>query len=184
MTRGGRVLVLSLLGIGVAWFFFRRSGVDSTMTGGVKYNELDLNAVTRTLLAETSFNRPETEQVGIVQVMVNRSRQNGVSLSEVAVPPGIPNWNNSDRFRERWEESVDYPQFDRARDFVKTVLDGGYQNPIGDRVQFLHPRGMPKCDGKSCPRGRECVDTVAGPRCLPLWSVGSNVITIDGARFS
>lgn len=184
MTRGSRVLVFSILGVGLSWFFFRRGGPGSLMTGGVKYNEIDLNAATRTLLAETSFNRPEQEMVGVVQVMVNRARQNGISLSEVAVPPGIPNWNNSEKFRERWEESIEYPQYNRARDFVKAVLDGGYQNPIGERVQFLHPRGMPKCDGESCPTGRECIDTVAGRRCLPEWSVGSNVITIDGARFS
>jgi len=182
MTRGGRVFFFSILGIGLAWFFFRKNS--GGMTGGMRYDEGDLNAVTRTLLAETSFNRPELEMVGIVQVIVNRAKSNGITLTEVSVPPGIPNWNSSAKFRERWEESTGYPQFSRARDFVEKVLDGGFQNPIGDRVQFLHPRGMPTCTGDNCPSGRSCVDTVAGLRCLPQWSTGANVLEIDGARFS
>jgi len=177
-------VVVAITGGLLAWFFFRRSPGGDGMTGGVPYDEGDLNAVTRLLLAETSFRRPEMEQVGVVQVAVNRAREDGHTLSEVAVPPGRPNWNKSQKFRDRWEESINYPQFPEARDFVEKVLDGGYTNPIGDRVQFLHPRGMPRCNGESCPRGRVCVDTVAGARCLPEWSVGSNVITIDGARFS
>jgi hypothetical protein len=182
--KGRDLAVIGLLGTALAWFFFRSGAGVPGMTGGVAYDEADLNAVTRLLLAETSFNRPEKEQIGVVMVAVNRARRDGSSLSTVAVPPGDPNWNASKKFRDRWEGSIDYPQFNRARDFVQSVLDGEHRNPIGDRTHFLHPRGMPRCDDGECPEGRTCVDTVAGRRCLPKWAVGSNVITVDGARFS
>ncbi len=179
MLRVKNALVYWVIGAGVSWFFFR----NWSRTGGVGYDDDALNAATRTLLAETSFARPQKEMIGVLQVGVNRSKK-GVPLVDVFTPPGEPNWNGSRTFKERWNDARSYPQWDKARAFTKRVLDGEYPNPIGDRVQFLHPRGMPRCNDGECPKGRVCVDTVAGKRCLPRWSLGANVKVIDGARFS
>lgn len=175
------VVVGGYLGWSRGWFLPR--------TGGVPYTDEELDGMTRLLLAETSFLRPENESVAIVQTAVNRSKKSGSILSAVT-PPGSPmNWNNSDKFRDKWNESKSYPQWDRTRVFVKKVLDGGYPNRIGDRTMFLHPRGMkrPNTKNKNCKglrRSKFKTSTTSGPRCLPKWSTGSSVVVIDGARFS
>jgi len=171
-------LLLPIFGLGLAWFFFKKMN----STGGVAYDNSSAEGLTRLLLAETSFNRPKKEMVGICQVAINRAKK-GTPLVDVVTPPGKPNWNASTKFRIRWNESINWPQYGRARRFVDSVLSGEFINPIGDRTQFLHPRGMPSCDGKNCPAGRVCSDTVAGKRCLPKWST-VNVKTVGGARFS
>ena len=172
--------VFAFFGFAGAWIFFKKK---FNRTGGIPYDSKDLDAVTRLILAETSFNRPHQETAMIIQVCVNRAKKSGLSLAQVCTPPGRPNWNNSKKFRQRWNESSGWPQFSRTQAFTAKVLDGGFENKIGGRVQFLHPRGMPKCVDGKCPPGRVCSNTVAGKRCLPRWSTVS-VKSIDGARFS
>ena len=145
-----------------------------------------IDAATRTLLAETSFNtrkHSKQELASILQVGINRARETGNPLA-VFTAPGVPNWNRSGKFRERWTEASGYPQWAAARAFVVQVFGGAYPNLIGDRKQFLHPAGMPKCVQGRCKPGRICADTTAGKRCLPRWSDDSLAVVIDKARFS
>lgn len=178
----------------MAWFALVVGGYLAWTRGwfsprtGMEYTEEELDGTTRLLLAETSFIRPKDEMIGIVQVAVNRAKKTGDLLS-VVVPPGRPNWNNSDKYRARWINSVKYRQWAKCKDFVKKVLDGGFPNRIGDRTMFLHPHGMkrPNEENRECKDNRNSkylVSTTAGRRCLPKWSTGSGVVVIDGARFS
>ena len=142
-----------------------------------------IDAATRTLLAETSFRQSPREMSSILQVGINRAKETG-DLLAVFTPPGKPNWNRSATFKRRWDEARGYPQWSKARAFVVDVFAGKYPNLIGDRKYFLHPAGMPKCQGQQCPRGRQCVNTTAGRRCLPTWSSDDVALVIDEARFS
>lgn len=146
-------------------------------------NDQVIDAATRTLLAETSFRQSPQEMSSILQVGINRAKKTG-DLLAVFTPPGKPNWNRSATFRKRWNESRSYPQWAKARAFVVDVFAGKYPNLIGDRQYFLHPAGMPKCQGQECPPGRDCVNTTAGRRCLPKWSSDDVALVIDEARFS
>jgi hypothetical protein len=195
-------------GLGIGGILLYRS-LKSSSSGGagiLPHNEADVDAVTRGLLVETSFNRDPDEMAQIIWVMANRAKKHGNSLAQVITPPGRPNWNKADDFREWFHAGprrYGKAKFDRAKVFVREVLSGKFPNRIGNRVQFLHPSGMPRCGG-DCPpgkawsrrskkcytcantRGRGCVQTGAGNRCLPKWSRDeyANIKTVGGGRFS
>ena len=130
-----------------------------------------------------------------------------ISLAKVIHPDtgGGKNWYGglSDSNRKRWDNAHKRKDFEYIKTFVKKILDGAsFQNEIGNRGHFLHPRGMPKCDGEPgspCGTGgrRVCVDTGPAPqgygkRCLPKWNIDGNtnmtgevaVVNIGNARFS
>lgn len=205
-----QITILALiLGAGFLVFRATRGPVSDGQSSGsviLPHDEDDVDAVTRGLLVETSFARNRNEMAQIIWVMVNRAKKHGNSLKTVITPPGRPNWNRADNYRDWFYAGpARYGQdrFDRAKVFVREVLAGDFPNTIGGRVQFLHPSGMPRCGG-DCPpgkawssrtqkcytcansKGRACVQTAAGNRCLPKWSQEqhANVKIVGGARFS
>ena len=114
---------------------------------------------------------------------------------------GGKNWYGglSESNRKRWKNAHKRKDFEYIKQYVRKVLDGiSFKNEIGNKAHFLHPGGMPKCDGtpgSSCGRKgkRVCVDTGKwGKRCLPKWNIDGNknmagkvnVQTIGRARFS
>ena len=127
----------------------------------------------------------------------------GISIKEVIHPDtgGGRNWYGglSPNNRKRWHAASKRKDFEYIKGFVRKIFEGAsFENPIGDRGHFLHPTGMPECDGEpGSPCGsrnhRVCVDTVwYGKRCLPKWNVDGNtnmtgmvsVQNIGRARFS
>ena len=175
---------LALLGLGAWWASSRRiRGQLGPKT--IPHTAADVDALTRTLLAETSFHQEPAEMAAILWVAITRARVNARSIAVTVTPPGSPTWNGSRQFRQRWNEAPQWRQWGRARAFVQEVLSGAWPNQIGNRQHFLHPAGMPRCNSdRSCPSGRVCADTTAGPRCLPRWSTTANVKIIGEARFS
>jgi hypothetical protein len=175
--------IVGMLGALGIFMVSRRSG----RAGRIQATPADIDAMTRTLLAETSFRQEsQAEMAAILWVGLNRARIRGRSITETLTPPGSPmTWNASEKYARRWAESSGWRQWSDARSFVVDVLSGKWPNQIGDRVQFLHPAGMPRCDsGGVCPSGRKCADTTAGRRCLPSWSTTANVRIIGQGRFS
>lgn len=169
----------------------------------IEYNDDDLDALARMILTETDFSRNCDEMANIIYVAVNRAKNTGNTLYDVVTPPGRPNWNGSQAYRNRYYKDWPPKKFQATRNFVEAVLSGQpavtptgpcepkvFQNLIGTRAFFLHPTGMPVCEnvGQECGTNKVCTETFAGPRCLPYWNVeetsAQGVITVGGARFS
>jgi hypothetical protein len=169
----------------------------------LKYTERDVDAVARGLIVETSFRSNYREMANIMWIMVNRSKRWNMPLYKVIDPDtgGGKNWYGrlSKSNRRRWKNAHRRKDFEYIKQYVRKVLDGiSFKNEIGNKAHFLHPGGMPKCDGapgSSCGKGgkRVCVDTGKwGKRCLPKWNIDGNknmagkvnVQTIGRARFS
>ena len=154
----------------------------------------DVDALTRTLIVETSFlrtNHPENEFAGICYVAINRAKKHNRNLKDTLFPPGKPTWNNDPkgRFSDRWNKAHTHPNFGAAKAFVERLLiKKEIPNPIEDCTNFVHPRGLGPCNASSpCKGKRKCVDG----RCLPVWSVpisaggtAKKVITVGKAVFS
>lgn len=137
----------------------------------------DVDALTRTLLVETSFARnrhPDEEFAAICFLAINRAKDKGISLREAMIPPGKPTWNNSSEFQERWFNAhVTFRrQYAAARDFVERLLRNEIPNPIGPRKQLVHPGQLKNCNASNpCTNPRfMCVDG----KCLPIWSVSKS----------
>ncbi len=138
----------------------------------------DIDALTKMLIAETSFTRNKNEMAQIVFVAVNRSRKRGIPLLTVVTPPGRPTWNTGAPYRRRFENARSNPRWSSARAFVQQVLAGAYRNR--GATSFVHPSGMPK---PPCSANRRLVQTRDhGARCLPEWIVGAP--TVGGAMFA
>jgi hypothetical protein len=168
-----------------------------------EYTEKDVEAVARGLVVETSFRSNYREMANIIWIMVNRAKRWNMPLYKIIDPDtgGGKNWYGklSESNRRRWKNAHRRKDFEYIKQFVRKVLDGiSFKNEIGNKAHFLHPGGMPKCNGEpgsSCGKGnkRVCVDTGKwGKRCLPKWNIdgntnmagGVNVQTIGRARFS
>ena len=168
----------------------------------LEYTKRDVDAIARGLVVETGFRSSYREMANIIWIMINRSRRWNMPLYKVIDPDtgGGKNWYGrlSETNRKRWANAhVNKGRFEYIKQFIRQVLDGvSFKNEIGNKAHFLHPGGMPKCDGEPgspCGKGRVCVDTGKwGKRCLPKWNIDGNknmagkvkVQTIGRARFS
>ncbi len=162
------------LGLGALWL---SSSSAQARVAGLPFtgsaSSRDVEAMARTLIAETSMNGPTEELAQIVWVMINRARRHGVSLAAVATPPGTPLWNGSSKFRNLWNQAGSSSKMLQARSFVMQVMGGHYPNRIGSRSHFVHPGGMPR---PPCASNRRERSTAYGVRCLPTWSDGGTVV--------
>jgi len=168
----------------------------------LEYTKRDVDAIARGLVVETGFRSSYREMANIIWIMINRSRRWNMPLYKVIDPDtgGGKNWYGrlSEPNRKRWTNAhVNKGRFEYIKQFVRQVLDGvSFRNEIGNKAHFLHPGGMPKCEGEPgspCGKRRVCVDTGKwGKRCLPKWNIDGNrnmagkvnVQTIGRARFS
>ena len=169
----------------------------------LEYTEKDVEAIARGLVVETAFRSNYREMTNIIWIMINRSKRWNMPLYKIIDPDtgGGKNWYGglSETNRRRWKNAHRRKDFEYIKQFVRKVLDGtSFKNEIGNKGHFLHPGGMPKCDGapgSSCGKRnkRVCVDTGKwGKRCLPKWNIDGNrnmtgdvsVQTIGRARFS
>ena len=203
-------LFVIAVGVGAAaslYYGLKGRKVSGTPAVNRPTNASEVDALTRMILVETSFNSPPEEMRGILQVALNRAQKRGSSVVSVVAPPGIPLWNGSSAYRdwyyqgaERYGES----KFRRARAFVEDYLSGRHPNPIGNRTNFVHISGMARCGGQcgegkvyskrsgecyTCANstGRRCEDTGStGMRCLPSWiqETVPDMIEVGRARFS
>ena len=134
----------------------------------------------RTLWAETSglAKHSDRELAAICFVALNRA-EGGFSLEEVLRPPGRSDygvWNNSRRFRQRWEEAPTYRAYARCLEIAERVLSGEVPNQIGRRALFYHPGGLPRCDeGEELGPKRVCIRTSRGWRGVPVWGLESPI---------
>lgn len=171
MTDENKVLVSVVVGMGIVAFILARRGA-----GFTGYTEDDVGHVARTIWAETSMRGGTNEEYeAIGQVLVNRARiRNGGGPGAVELasrPPGSPLWNGHSTFRRRWSNAHTSSTWEEARRIARRVLSGEAPNRIGDRMQFVHPSGSPRCsDNSTCKGRRLCVDG----RCIPIWSVAAN----------
>lgn len=169
MTDEDKVLLSVALGLGILAFIAARR----SSSGLAGYTEQDVDHLARTIWAETSVlglpgRRSEFEAIG--QVGINRARINNISLVDTLRPPGRPLWNGSGTFRQRWNDAPNEPRFNTALEISRQLLSGEAPNLIGDRMQFVHPSGSPRCaNDSSCKGRRMCVDG----RCIPIWSIAA-----------
>lgn len=153
----------------------------------------EIDAAARALIAETSLlpKHSEKELAGIFYVGLNRAKARGwpgqpEALLEAFTPPGQPLWNGAMRYRERFENAQRNPRFEKAKAIVSKINEGKIANPVGERKNFVHPSGMPRCgeDGDCRSERFRCING----RCLPIWSVEGiaryEPIEIGQARFS
>ena len=198
MTRND-LLILGIVGAAIAVFFYRQKA-------GIQFSDADLNNAAAIVLAETDFRAPDKrEEAAILWLIYNRSQKYGVSIATAASPSGPPNWNSSSKFKKRFAEAFDRPNFSQVKEFARSVYSGakhptltppGLRNlspssvNVGDRMYFVHPRGMTRCEveGQRCGKNnsRHCVMTQSGLRCLPDRQQNdfANVVVIGRARFS
>jgi len=130
----------------------------------------DVDALTRMLIAETSFAHGEQEMAQIVYVALNRSRRRGLPVTTV-VSPAAGTWNAGDLYRILYNNAPKHARWKAARAFVERVLGGAYDN--AGYTSFIHPQSIatPPCYGE-----RVEADTISGRRCIPRWSVGGTVV--------
>lgn len=135
----------------------------------------DLEALTRMLIAETSFTMPQSEMAGIVQVALNRARKWNVPASWVVEPSGIPGrvaWNTGSAYRKRFDDAVQSPRWESAKAFVQRVAAGQFKN--SGYTGFVHPERMP---APPCSNANHTVvDTFAGKRCIPVWAQAGTTV--------
>lgn len=164
------LVLVSVLGL-LAFTLARRTPENSTgelETETPAFNDDDVDRLARLVWAETSGFGPVEERESIVQVALNRAQSRGVSIAQVATPPGRPLWNGSSIFVDRWNSAPTQSNFGAARDVAIRVLSGEAVNRIGPREQFVHPGGSPPCANQSACRGRRLC---RNGRCIPVWSV-------------
>ena len=186
-----RLLPLALIGASL-FMLSKAKGRGVSIPSYPDLTLANVDALSRMLVTETSFMKTPREMTGILQVAKNRADKHGVSLVEAVEPPGKPLWNGHSTYKSRYENAhtlVGADKFNEVMFFVAQFLMGLQNNEIGERVNFLHPQGMPSCaGGKACSSSsHECVDTGKfGLRCLPRWSLSTerNIKVIGDARFS
>ena len=142
--------------------------------------ESEKEALARTLWAETSGleRHPDEELAAIAWVARNRAAQDGATIEKVLGPPGSSKqgvWNNSTRFRERWEAARGKPGWDRCYEVAERVLlSPSARDPIAGRNMFFHFGGLPSPDGGRCTSPRRFLMVRGGAqRCAPLWARNS-----------
>ncbi len=147
-------------------------------------NAADLDALTRTLLVETSFldNHPgrQKEFAAICWLAINRANNGNISVADALRPPGRPTWNSSAEYRNRWYNAhVTFQEkYADAKAYVERLLvRKEIPNPIGARTQLVHPGNLPRCNPSSpCRTGKngKQVYKCVGGRCMPLWSISKS----------
>jgi hypothetical protein len=183
------VVILGSL-ITAAFFLLKKSNEQADK---LNLSNEEIDAAARALIAETSLlpKHNQKELAGIFFVGLNRAKARGWPEQEDALvqaftPPGQPLWNGSMRYRERFQNAARNHRFEKARAIVKQISAGKIKNPIGERKNFVHPTGMPRCgeDGDCRSDRFRCING----RCLPIWSVVGTAryepIDIGQARFS
>jgi len=169
LTKNARYIFLGLAAIGAVLFFFRKP---KQLESADSLTRREVESLARMLYAETSFIHDELESSAVVNVALNRAAHSGVSVQTVVRPPRRPGaWNNSPIYAERYEEANRTPKWDYGVNLIERIASGDIINPIGkDRRNFVHPRGMPRCENGDCSHlGNRyvCIDG----RCLPVWIV-------------
>lgn len=149
----------------------------------------DVDALARLILvesAESGIGRPEG--AGVAHVGLNRVRSGRYPSVEAAVTKrGGKDWFGRGRDpgycyftgahlcpgrarggRLVWESRR---WLDAVRQ-ASRILQGDEDNPIGPRMLFVHPGGMPACPAPGAvAKGRICRDTHAGLRWMPAWAI-------------